>query len=444
MSTFTNRKNKILLEDYNYKRDIENRLFMSELSILEVDVLTEIVNGSLKTSFATLIDNLNIDLKKLKIALEKLLPSGLFKIQNDWILVDKEMRKYYEAQIIKFDSEFKPDMDYLQGLMSKVSIHSLPMWYAIPRSSDNIFQSIIEKFLQTPKIYERYLQDLTFDNPHLSIIMKELFASSELMISSRDLIKKLKISREKFEEYMLFLEFSLVCCISYKKTKDLWEEVVTPFHEWREYLLFLKNSQPTPIKDTKKIKRQFSEEFGFIQNLNSFLNKFLKKPLSLKEAPKELVDIACLLKIATVDKQKIQATKHTAEWLTKSPVDQAIALYREILNLLMLSDAAGTFSEKDYREVEKSLKRIAKVGWVYFDDFMKGCLASVGSAQHVALRKKGKHWKYALPSYHDNEKHFIQKIICEYLMQAGMVDVGEHDKQLCICLTPFGKLSLGD
>lgn len=444
MSSFTNRKNKITLEDYNYKRDIENRLFMSELSILEVDVLREIINGSLNTSFATLIDSLNIKTQQLKTVLEKLVKSGLFKIQNESILVDKELRKYYEAQILKFDDDFKPDMEYLQGLLNKAPIHSLPMWYAIPRSSDNIFHSIVEKFLHTPKVYERYLQDLTFEIPLLPEIIKDVFASPNLMISSKELIKKYKISRELFEEYMLHLEFSLVCCISYRKTKDLWEEVVTPFHEWREYLLFLKNTVPTSIKDTKKIKRKSNEEFGFIQDLNSFLNKLINKPLSSKDIPKELINISSLLKVGQIEKQKIQTTKHTAEWLTKAPADQAIFLYREILNLLMLSDEAGTFSEKDYREAEKSLKRISKLGWVYFDDFMEGCLASVGSAVHVSLRKKGKYWKYATPAYHGNEKNFIQKIICEYLWQCGMVDVGHHDEKLCICLTPFGRIALGD
>ena len=444
MSTFTNRKNKITLEDYNYRRDIENRLFMAELSILEVDVLSEIVNGSLKTSFATIIDNLNIGTKQLKTVLEKLVKSNLFVIQGESIIVDKEMRKYYEAQIIKFDDDFKPDMEYLQGLLSKVPIHALPVWYTIPRSSDNIFQSIVEKFLQTPRIYERYLQELIFEDPILPEIIKTVFQAPDFKITSQDLIKKFKISKEQFEEHMLTLEFSFVCCISYSKTKDLWEEIVTPFHEWREYLLFLRDTKPASINDVKKIKRQHTDDFGFIQELNALLNKFLKNPIPISETSKELVDVACLLKVAQVEKKKINATKHTAEWLTKSPADQAIFLYREILNLLMLSDEAGTFTEKDYREVEKSLRRITKGGWVLFDDFMKGCLANVGSASTVSLRKKGKHWKYTIPHFHDNDRHFIQKIICEYLMQAGMVDVGYLDDQLCICLTPFGRVALGE
>ena len=240
MSVFTSRKNKITLSDYNYRQDIENRLFMADLSILEVDVLRGIMNGSLKTTLASLTDNLNITQKSLKPILEKLATSRLFKVQGDTIVVDKEMRKYYESQIIKFDDDFHPDLEYVQGLLNKVPIHALPLWFAIPRSSDNIFQSIMQKFLITPKTYERYLQDLNFEDPILIAIIKEIFSSPDYKVNSSTLIEKFNLSREQFEEYMLFLEFNLVSCISYSKTKDLWEEVVTPFHEWREYLLFIK------------------------------------------------------------------------------------------------------------------------------------------------------------------------------------------------------------
>lgn len=445
MSTFTTRKNKITLTDYNYRQDIENRLFMAELSILEVDVLREIINGSLKTTVNTLADNLNVRGKELKGILEKLSTIRLFKIQGEEIIVDKEMRKYYESQIIKFDDDFHPDLEYLQNLLSKVPIHSLPTWYAIPRSSDNIFHSIVEKFLHTPKVYERYLQDLNFEDATLTLIVKEIFSAPDYKISSKKLIEKLKLTREQFEEYMLFLEFNLVSCISYSKTQDIWEEVVTPFHEWREFQLFIKNTSPSPIKDDHNIVRFYNQEFGFLKELNTFAKSLLKKSLPLKNVLPKLIDTGIILKIAQVDKQKVKATPHTGEWLDKTLTDQAIFLYRQTANRLLIdtnSDGAF-FSEKDYREVEKSLKRLLNgQGWVYFDDFIKGCLAAVGSAQPVYLQNKGKRWKYSIPKYHENELNFIQLITCEYLMQTGMVDVGHHKDKLCLCLTPFGRQSL--
>lgn len=443
MTTFTTRKNKIILTDYNYRQDIENRFFMAELSILEVDVLKEIVNGSLKTSLATLSDNLNISIKELKVILEKLSKSRLFKIQGDGIIVDKEMRKYYEAQIIKFDDDFHPDLEYLQNLLSKVPIQSLPQWYAIPRSSDNIFQSIVEKCLYTPKIYERYLQDLNFENPIHTLITKEIFAAKDFKISARKLIEKFNLSREQFEEHMLFLEFSLVCCISYSKTQGFWEEVVTPFHEWREFQLFLQNTVPPIIKDVHNIRASYNKEFGLLNELNTFSTTILKKSISLKDVHPKLVDIALALRIVQLEKQKISPTTLTKDWLEKTLIEQAIFLYRQTLNRLLSDEKSLSYSEKDFREVEKSLKRLAHGGWVYFEDFIKGCLAAVGTAQPVYLQNKGKRWKYHIPKYNEHELQFIQLICCEYLMQAGMIDTGYHNDRLCICLTTFGRHTLG-
>lgn len=45
---------------------------MADLSILEVDVLSEIINGSLKTYLSSLADNLNVNPKTLKTVLENL------------------------------------------------------------------------------------------------------------------------------------------------------------------------------------------------------------------------------------------------------------------------------------------------------------------------------------------------------------------------------------
>lgn len=444
MSTFTTRKNKITLSDYNYRQDIENRLFMAELSLLEVDVLGEIINGSLKTTVATIADNLHIKSKDLKPILEKLAKIRLFKIEGENILVDKELRKYYEAQIIKFDDDFHPDLEFLQGLLSKVPIHALPVWYAIPRNSDHIFNSIVEKFLLTPKIYERYLQDLTFENPILSAIVKEIFAAPDYKIRSRKLIEKFKLSREQFEEHMLFLEFSLVCCISYNKTQDLWEEVVTPFHEWRELQLFIKNTNPPIIKDVQNIQLTYQKEYGFLNELNTFLTTLLKKAIPLKDAPQKILETAILLKVAQIDKQRIIPTPLTAEWLEKALIDQAIFLYRKTLKrLLNVHDLQNSFSEKDFREVEKSLRRLSHGGWVYYDDFLKGCLAAIGSNQPIQLQNKGKRWKYSIPVYHENELEFIKLIVCEYLVHAGMIDTGYHRDKLCLCLTTFGRHSLG-
>ena len=54
------RKNKITLSDYNYRRDIDNRLLMAQLSTFEVEVLQEILDGSLTLTIKKIADALSV------------------------------------------------------------------------------------------------------------------------------------------------------------------------------------------------------------------------------------------------------------------------------------------------------------------------------------------------------------------------------------------------
>ena len=49
------RKNKINLTDYDYKKDLNNRLLLSTLSEIELSTLDEIIYSSLKTSISKLL-----------------------------------------------------------------------------------------------------------------------------------------------------------------------------------------------------------------------------------------------------------------------------------------------------------------------------------------------------------------------------------------------------
>ena len=41
-------------------------------------------------------------------------------------------------------------MEFIQLLLRKVPIDILPTWYPIPRTSNSIFDSLIEKYMKTP------------------------------------------------------------------------------------------------------------------------------------------------------------------------------------------------------------------------------------------------------------------------------------------------------
>ena len=275
------KKNKISLSDYNHRKDIENRLLLASFSTLDLAVLEEILFSPLQLPVQKIAKALDESEKQVRAVLEKLAATGLLSMQGDTITVDKESRKYFEVEAAKFDPDFKPDMDFLQHLLRKVQIHVLPTWYAIPRTSNNIFDSLVEIYLATPHLFQRYLMEMNMGDPTVSAIAQDVFRAPDFRIPAADLMHKYDLSRAQFEEAMLLLEFHFVCCLSFERDGSHWKEIVTPFHEWREYLLFLRDTTPKPITDTGAIERKRPQDFAFIQDMTALLQHIKKQPLAL-------------------------------------------------------------------------------------------------------------------------------------------------------------------
>ncbi len=457
------KKNKINLSDYPFEKDIECRLLMADLTVFEVDLLREILEGSLKTTSHQLAKNLKAEEKQLIPVLEKLKNLRLYTFHDGRLEIDKEMRKYYESQIPKFDDDFRPDLEFLKGLLTKVPIHVLPNWYSIPRTSDDIFSSLIEKYLLTPKTYQRYLDDLVFDSDVLKKITDEVFRSPEFKVNSKTLIEKFKLTPEQFEEAMLYLEFSFVCCLSYQREGDHWKEIITPFYELRQFLLFRIETHPTPIKDILQIKRVHPNDFGFVQDMTHLIDASLQAPVSLiphgnthavvdKSAKKifphledsqrtphylsTLVDMLNMLQLTEISDSQLKPKKNAETWEAKQIQEQAAAVYR------FGSRQTADYIDRDLRETEKCLKRVMHSGWIYFDDFLKGCCAAIGDNQPVTLIKKGKRWHYQVPEFTAANIDTLYRMLFHILFQSGMVATGTHQEKPCFCVTPYGRMNI--
>lgn len=445
----TAKKNKISLTDYQYRRDLDNRLLMEDFSTLDLAVLEEILFSSIIIPIRKLAKNLDIDESKLHPVLEKFSHTGLFAFEGDSIVVDKEMRKYYESEIAKFEPDFKPDMEYLQGLLRKVPIHILPLWYAIPRSSNNIFDSIVEKYLISPQIFQRYLVELNLGDPVLSSIVQDIYRAPNFQLSSDTLIKKYNLTREQFEESMLLLEFNLLCCLGYQKSGDKWTEVVTPFHEWREYLAFLQNSAVKPISDAASIQRFRPDDYSFIQDMASVLQSARKQPapLSSKFDPSYFDQILAklqLLKLAQVQGNRLHALEPADEWLEMKLENRALYIYRHPLNRILSAHLPPHLcNERAIREAEKCITRVLYSGWITFDDFIKGVLVHLADSSSVILKKCGKSWRYTLPEYTADEKALFKAVVFEWLFEVGVIAIGTHQDQDCFTVTPFGQSLFG-
>jgi hypothetical protein len=465
------RKNKICLEDYHFKHDVENRLALAEFSTVDLEVLEEILYSSIKVPIRKIAKALNLEEEEILSSIHKLSKTGLFSIQNDSICIDKDMRKHFEAHLIKFDPDFKPGMEYLQSLLKKVPISALPVWYSIPRTSNNIFDSIIEKYLLSPQIFTRYLGELNLD-PIESGIMHDVYQAPDFIVYADEIMEKYGLSKQTFEERILHLEFHFLCCLGYRKVDDHWKEMVTPFYEWKEYLAFMRNTTANPIAAASQVMRKKPHDFSFIQDMTALLHLAKKQPIpwsddrpssnEMLHAIAEKMDNcsisdpsfckylhslftkARLLKLADVIDGRLYALDAATDWFDMRLENRALFLHRHPLNRLISDRLPAQFcTERHVREAEKSIVRVLHSGWVYFDDFAKGVAVPLSEDSIVMLKRQGKVWKYQLPAYSEEELALIKATVLEWLFEIGVTAVGMHHSRECFCVTPFGQSLFG-
>lgn len=449
----TVKKHKITLTDYNYQRDIENRLLLSQFSEFDHAVLEEILFSPIRTPLRKMTKNLDCSEEELLPVLQKLSQTGLLAIEDDSVIVDKEVRKYFEVEMEKFEDDFTPGMEFLHHLLKKIPIHVLPVWYSIPRTSNNIFDSVIEKYLQTPQVFQRHLLDINFGNPIISAIAQEVFLAPQLEVTAKHLMKKFQISQEQFEEYMLVLELHFVCCLRYHKNSKGWEERVSPFQEWRDYQKFLKSTTPIPISEFTKIERFRPHDFSFVEDLSILLQFAKKQPLSpsvfdtlAKRLPDMNRGIAYLehllhkLHLLKFVENDGFASATAIEWLEMRLENRALYLYRHTANRIRSMPDA---TEKLIREAEKSITRVIHSEWVFFDDFIEGVIVPLGDHLPVSLKKSGKYWKYVRPEYSSDERQLIHAVVFEWLFEAGITAIGTYQGKECFMVTLFGQSLFG-
>ena len=472
------RKNKINLSDYGYQDDIHNRILMTTFTPQDVEVLEEILYGSIRIPLVKLKKNLDLSDDELIEILKKLEQTKLLTIESDSIVVDKEMRKYYDFQIMKFDEDFKPNMNYIQGILKKLPIHILPIWYAVPRSSNNIFDSMIERYFKTPSIYERYLADLNLAEPKLAGIISDLFASDALSLDAQDIQNRYELNREEFEEMMLHLEFNFVCCTKYILAGDCYKETVVPFQEWCDFLKFRQAHRPETLQAKGEVRAHSNKKFHFVQDMTLLLEEIVHQPLDLQSAATEsdlmfsedavqrlmitlranspesetmnwqlylsrLASRLVRLGLAIRSEEKLLPHQSAPYWLNMEVEDKALYLYRHPNNRTLCMGFSETLNtEKNVKDVEKSLERIQSEEWHSLDEFLKGVTCPLGTNCEVELAKDGPDWCYKLPQYQEEEIQFMRYVILQRLYEVGMVNVGTFEDRDYFKLMSFGRETL--
>jgi len=473
------KKNKINLDDYDYQRDIKNRLLLSRFSSEYIQILEEIVYGSPIIPLSLLVQQVGKTYEELQTILQKLSETDLFKIENQKIIVNKENRKYFATQIIKFDKKFIPGVDFLRALLKKVPIPVLLNWYPIPRTSDNIFDSLIEKYLGTPQTFQRYLSELNLENQNLNGIVNDLLNSKNYKIYSEDLRKKYMLSKESFEKHILYLEFNFLCCLIYEKKDGEWVEVVSLFQEWQDYLRFLKKTQPKKIEKKSQIHRTRPNDFAFVEDMSIIIELAITIPLYVRLNNNEnwmfdkqsinhiikrvkgfdlhseegnsfltnyfvkIIQKLLFLKFSQIQKGELIIENDAKEWLALPTEKKALNIYNHTLkHLNSFAFPSQICNERNFHEITKTIKRILNAEWVFLDDFLQGIIAPISEKSKMMLKKKGGYWAYTLPDYSDKEIRFFKKVY-ECLFETGLITTGSYQGKTCLKITPFGQFTFG-
>lgn len=469
------KKNKVNLTDYDFRQDIRCRLFFSSITKEEMEVLEEILFSPLKFPIKDISRNLEMSMDVVKKILEKITSLSLISIENDHVLVNKELRKYFDGEIQKFDERFVPGMEYIQSLLKKVPIQVLPTWYLIPRTSDNIFDSLVEKIFNTPQIYQRHLHETRPVDGVQAKIYDRLFQSTELKIylsDLQDLCEQYQVSVEELHEIILELEFNFIACLGYEIQDDVFVEVLTPFYEWKEFLTFSKNHELKSIPSLKGLDQFRAFEYAFSKDLETVLQVASKKEIKIETSltkkfldPKsaqliikeldaftdenanetllyllQLIEKSILTGLCKIEQSRLVPLPFFKEWVGYDEERKAHYIYKHPNNRVLNPNCPqDLLQEKNIREIEKSLSKASRSDWIYFDHFLKGCIAPIGDHGKIELKKTGKSWRYALPDYSEKEKLFIQIALLEWLFESGIVQTGIHQFRPCFKLTTLGK-----
>jgi len=446
--TVLSKKNKIFLADFQYKKEIENRLFMASLTPFEVTVLQEIIHSSIKIPISDLCDTLSCPEYLLLPVFEKFCKIGLLTRQKDSLYVDKVLRKYFEFHIQKFDNDFVADIEFFLGILSMLPISILPIWYGIPRSSDNIFQSLIEKYFLTPKIYQKYLDDLVFDEEHLTAIKDDLFLSPDLALEIPHIREKYSLSKEKLKESLLILELHFVGAETFHRNKEDCKGILKPFLEFREYLFETRKSLQT-IEDQCQIKTQYEDDFGFLFAFQDFLKELNDDTFVYEETDshKAFVNQAWVLGFVQEPTGPPKVKQNPKAFLDMSLQNRAALIYRYAAAdyaYNVFADHRPTIEcvERSIREIENGLRKVIGKGWIFFDDFFNNFNGHIGDSDPVILKKVGKTWSYVAPVYTPCEAFFIEQMIFKTLFRAGITATGRYQGRLCFTVTNFGKKML--
>ena len=439
MILYTNNKNKVDLKDYPFKLDVHRRRCASRFSPFERDLFYEMCLGSLETTVEELAEDIDVDPAIILSVLKKNSTIGLYSLDGMDVHINKDERKFYEVELEKFNEAYFPNLNYIKSLFNKVPIDVIPQWFSLPKSCSTIFATLIEKHFLTPKLFERYLQELEFDDPILNKLVKELYSSPYYSLNLQELKDSYFLSDEVLYQIVSILEFNLIAVHSYQKIGDAYHEVITPPHEFRTLLIDKLEKRPKNIDEEEKVLATYTLHHDYIPKVTKTLKTIKQLMEDKHETDVQHQDLALIRKLLEID--------------LLDTVEEQIIVSKEGDSFLSLDDDEKTkhflvprkrkkrlFSEWVQRQIEKEL--IVYTSWIFLEDFINSLQIPLDTHAPMELIRKGRSSFYSIPAYNPDEKEAIRTFLTDHLAIAGIIELAQVEGQLAFRITQFGRNQL--
>lgn len=425
-----NKKNRIQLCDYAYEKDVENRLLLASLTPYEVLVLEEILNGPIRLTISSLMEEVSGEAEELLLALEKLKVSGLFRIDQGVLTIDKEIRKYFDFQFQKFEEDFVPGIEFILGILSRIPLQPLHNWYTLSRTTDSVIDALMEKYFATPLVFKQYLLEIGFESAIFGEIIDHLLSLPLHPLCVSTLRQKYGISLQQFEELALHLEFNFICCKVFIRQDESLKEVFVPFQWWQEHSRINRDLNPTFLPASDVDQDSVSNEFAFIEQLTSMMQQN-----SFPSAQHKQCLINCNLMHENAD-QQMQITPLGEEWLSQPLTEKALFFHR---NPAM----SRVWNPASLRRIERSLQALSKAEkgqWITFKELLYSYNLISGAAERTYIKKENRKWIYSLSPQPFDDPKLVLDCIKNKFYPSGIINLGmTKDKEECLQLTPFGR-----
>jgi len=280
------------------------------------------------------------------------------------------------------------------------------------------------------RLYEKYLEELVFEEPIAREILNKILDTEGHTLPAQFIREHFGLSKEKYQECMLLLEFHFAACATFTRKENKYSEQVGLFKEYGDFLKFQKDTRPKALSESD-ITEQCAKPFSFLCNLHAFTQN------------------AQVSLCSTRLEEKLEFLKKTSElhaFFDQPHPEQAFMLFRKSLEVLS-SNYTGAFGilEKNVHELERALRDLMpKNGWVTLDSFVQTLTAPIGTQNPVTLKKMGKKWQYARPSYTEEELQFIKHIVFDLFFEMGIISIGLYQEKAAFKITGFGYIALGE